>query len=105
MSPVYLADVTLTSKRLLRNFDLQCGLRNAFNRRYHDPIALNPVVDSMQQPGRSFFVDDAATLLGVSRRTVYYLIRDGKLRTIRTMCGSQRVLLESIDELLSPKLL
>jgi len=55
--------------------------------------------------GRSFFVDDAATLLGVSRRTVYYLIRDGKLRTIRTMCGSQRVLLESIDELLSPKLL
>jgi len=50
--------------------------------------------------GRSFFVDDAAALLGVSRRTVYYLIRDGKLRTIRTMCGSQRVLLESIEELL-----
>jgi len=49
---------------------------------------------------RSFFVDDAAALLGVSRRTVYYLIRDGKLRTIRTMCGSQRVLLESIEELL-----
>ena len=45
-------------------------------------------------------MDDAATLLGVSRRTVYYLIRAGKLRTIRTMCGSQRVLLESIEELL-----
>ena len=57
VSPVYLADVTLTSKRLLRNFDLQCGLRNAFNRRYHDPIALYPAVDSMQQPGRSFFVE------------------------------------------------
>src|SRR5437763_16464168 len=50
--------------------------------------------------GRSFFVDDAAALLGVSRRTVYYLIRDGKLRTIRTLCGSQRVLLESLEELL-----
>jgi excisionase family DNA binding protein len=46
-------------------------------------------------------VDQAAQLLGVSRRTVYYRIRDGKLRTIRTRCGSQRVLMESIIELLS----
>jgi excisionase family DNA binding protein len=48
----------------------------------------------------SVFVEDAATLLGVSRRTVYYRIREGRLRTIRTRCGSQRILLESIDELL-----
>ena len=46
------------------------------------------------------FVEEAATLLGVSRRTVYYRIREGKLRTIRTRCGSQRVLLESIEALL-----
>jgi len=45
-------------------------------------------------------VDQAAALLGVSRRTVYYRIRDGRLRTIRTRCGSQRVLLESIEALL-----
>src|SRR5213595_1423001 len=51
-------------------------------------------------PARSFFVEQAATLLGVSRRTVYYRIRQGRLRTIRTRCGSQRVLLESIERLM-----
>jgi outer membrane receptor protein involved in Fe transport len=54
---VYLADFTVTSKRLLRDFDVRFGLRNAFNRSYADPIALNPVVDSMPQPGRSVFVE------------------------------------------------
>ena len=49
---------------------------------------------------RSLLLDQAAELLGVSRRTVYYRIREGKLRTIRTQCGSQRVLLESIEALL-----
>ena len=49
---------------------------------------------------RSVFVEDAAQLLGVSRRTVYYRIRDGKLRTMRTAGGSQRVLVESIEALL-----
>ena len=50
--------------------------------------------------GRSVSLDQAAQLLGVSRRTVYYRIRDGTLRTIRTRCGSQRVLIESIEGLL-----
>ena len=49
---------------------------------------------------RSGFIDEAATLLGVSRRTVYYRIREGRLRTIRTKCGSQRVLVSSIEALL-----
>jgi excisionase family DNA binding protein len=47
----------------------------------------------------SVLINVAAQLLGVSRRTVYYRIRDGRLQTIRTRCGSQRVLLSSIDEL------
>jgi excisionase family DNA binding protein len=51
------------------------------------------------QPARSVFVEDAARLLDVSRRTVYYRIREGRLRTIRTRCGSQRVLVESIEAL------
>lgn len=50
--------------------------------------------------GRSVLLEQAAELLGVSRRTVYYRIREGKLRTIRTRCGSQRVLLDSIESLL-----
>jgi excisionase family DNA binding protein len=49
---------------------------------------------------RSLLIDDAARLLGVSRRTVYYRIREGRLRTIRTRCGSQRVLVSSIEALL-----
>jgi excisionase family DNA binding protein len=46
-------------------------------------------------------IDQAAGFLGVSRRTVYYRIREGKLRTIRTPCGSQRVLVESLYALLN----
>src|SRR5688572_13304141 len=49
---------------------------------------------------RSVFLNDAAALLGVSRRTVYYRIREGKLRTLRTRGGSQRVLIDSIESLL-----
>ena len=48
---------------------------------------------------RTVFVDHAAALLGVSRRTVYYRIRDGRLRTIRTLGGSQRVLMDSVEEM------
>ena len=48
--------------------------------------------------GRSVSLDDAATLLGVSRRTIYNRIRDGRLQTIRTLGGSQRVLLGSMQD-------
>jgi outer membrane receptor for ferrienterochelin and colicins len=57
LKPVYLADFTLTSKHLFRDFDVRLGLRNAFNLKYSDPIALNPAVDTMPQPGRTFFVE------------------------------------------------
>ena len=49
--------------------------------------------------GRSVSIEQAAQLLAVSRRTVYYRIRDGLLRTIRTLGGSQRVLLDSVDQM------
>jgi excisionase family DNA binding protein len=48
----------------------------------------------------SVLVDQAAALLGLSRRTVYYRIRQGKLVTMRTRCGSQRVLMSSLERLL-----
>lgn len=51
------------------------------------------------QLGRSVTIDQAASLLGVSRRTVYYRIREGRLRTVRTIGGSQRVLVESVEAL------
>ena len=51
------------------------------------------------QVGRSVRIEQAAQLLGVSRRTVYYRIRDGRLRTIRTLGGSQRVLMDSVEQM------
>jgi excisionase family DNA binding protein len=58
---------------------------------------MSDVLASSAASARSVFVEAAASLLGVSRRTVYYRIREGRLRTIRTRCGSQRVLLESLE--------
>ena len=49
--------------------------------------------------GRSVSIYQAASLLNVSRRTIYNRIRDGRLQTIRTLGGSQRVLVESLHEL------
>jgi excisionase family DNA binding protein len=49
------------------------------------------------QLGRSVTIDQAASLLGCSRRTVYYRIREGRLLTVRTLGGSQRVLVSSLD--------
>lgn len=52
------------------------------------------------RPERSVLIPEAAGVLGVSRRTVYYRIREGRLQTIRTRGGSQRVLWSSIEALL-----
>jgi excisionase family DNA binding protein len=49
--------------------------------------------------GRSVSIDQAAALLSVSRRTIYNRIREGRLQTIRTIGGSQRVLVESLHDL------
>ncbi len=48
--------------------------------------------------GRSVSLDHAAQMLGVSRRTIYNRIREGRLQTIRTLGGSQRVLLDSVQD-------
>jgi excisionase family DNA binding protein len=53
---------------------------------------------------KSLLIDDAAVVLGVSRRTVYYRIREGRLETVRTRGASQRVLMSSIERLLQAHL-
>lgn len=62
------------------------------------PLAFTQA-DFQPQVGRSVSIEQAAQLLNVSRRTVYYRIRDGRLRTIRTLGGSQRVLMDSVEQL------
>ena len=63
--------------------------------------ALKPMSPARREPpvGRSVLIDHACELLGVSKRTVYYWIRAGRLRTVRTLGGSQRILLASLREL------
>ncbi len=48
--------------------------------------------------GRSVSLEQACQMLQVSRRTVYNWIREGRLQTVRTLGGSQRVLLESVRQ-------
>ena len=67
------------------------------------PTMNENVQDQMAPPlpeprlGRSVSLDHAAEILGVSRRTIYNRIREGRLVTIRTLGGSQRVLLDSVN--------
>lgn len=50
----------------------------------------NPAVEGASEAriGRSVSLDHAAEVLGVSRRTIYNRIREGRLQTIRTLGGS-----------------
>lgn len=64
VTPVYLADFTVTSKNLFPTFDVQFGIRNAFNRIYSDPIALTPSVDALPQQGRTIYLQLTAHLPG-----------------------------------------
>ena len=54
LKPLYLADFTLTSKHLLRDFDVRLGIRNAFNPATPIPIALSPSWTPCPNPGARF---------------------------------------------------
>jgi excisionase family DNA binding protein len=53
---------------------------------------------SGQFAARSLSLAQAREALGVSRRTLYYWIKRGRLQTVRTSMGSQRVLVASVKE-------
>ena len=59
-----------------------------------------PLQEGALEPrlGRTVSIAQAATLLNVSRRTIYNRIRDGQLKTIRTPLRSQRVLVATLVE-------
>jgi excisionase family DNA binding protein len=61
------------------------------------------VPDQASQPlnpgqfaARSLSIAQATQALRVSRRTLYYWIKRGRLQTVRTSMGSQRVLVSSV---------
>ena len=52
----YVADLTLSTVHLNRDFDLQAGVRNLFDRRYADPAGFSDAMQSIAQDGRSVFL-------------------------------------------------
>lgn len=48
---------------------------------------------------RSLSMAQASSMLGISRRTIYYWIKEGRLQTVRTPMGSQRVLTHSMKSI------
>ena len=56
----------------------------------------NQVQTLKEFTARSLSLAQAREALGVSRRTLYYWIKRGRLQTRRTALGSQRVLLDSL---------
>ena len=55
--PAYmLADLTATTNKLHRQFDLQFGLRNLTNRLYADPLSTEHLTATVPRAGRQFFV-------------------------------------------------
>jgi len=55
-NPVWLPELTLVSKDLPLGINIQAGVRNLAGTRYVDPAGLTPTVDTIRQPGRTFFV-------------------------------------------------
>jgi outer membrane receptor for ferrienterochelin and colicins len=53
---VALADLTLTTRRLHRNFNVQFGVRNLFDKVYDDPLSQEHSLVVMPRAGRSVFV-------------------------------------------------
>jgi iron complex outermembrane receptor protein len=56
LRPVALADLTATTNRLSREFDVQFGIRNLTGRVYSDPLSMEHLIQVMPRSGRSVFV-------------------------------------------------
>jgi outer membrane receptor for ferrienterochelin and colicins len=53
---VWLTDLTLTTRKLHPDFDMQFGVRNLFNRVYYDPAGVDLPEQMIPQNGRSIFL-------------------------------------------------
>jgi outer membrane receptor protein involved in Fe transport len=51
-----LADLTLNANRLHPQLDLQFGVRNLTDRRYHDPLSAEHATPALRRAGRTAFV-------------------------------------------------
>src|ERR1700730_4210520 len=90
--------VKVAAGRSNRGWHPPCPYGRAWEVSVMASIERAPERSSEPRIGRSVSLDQAAELLGVSRRTIYNRIREGRLQTIRTLGGSKRVLLDSITD-------
>lgn len=110
-----------SKKNFYRQFKVETGLTPAVYRRHPGGDESTSPAESAQASGAysldtpgppsasahaapggdctasSVTVSGASALLGVSRRTVYYWIKNGRLQTSRGMAGGQRVLIDSFS--------
>ena len=55
VAPYILPSLVFNAPQILPKLDLQVGVRNLANALYSDPVGLVSTIDSIQQPGRTFF--------------------------------------------------
>ena len=60
---------------------------------------IETIRQGLKEDGLAISVSKLCRWTGVPRRTVYYRIREGRLHTVRTLGGSQRVLVASLEAL------
>jgi excisionase family DNA binding protein len=86
------------------NFDfLACPLHSKFTRSFkEDKSATAGRLKKMEllHQKRFFRPDEAAAILVISRRTVYRMIRDGRIPGVKWGCGPWRIPRESLASLL-----
>jgi excisionase family DNA binding protein len=110
-----------SKKNFYRQFKIETGLTPAVYRRLRSAEESTAIAEGPEEPGAyrldapnlpamsacaiigcehpvpSVTISGASELLGVSRRTVYYWIKNGKLQTIRRLVGGQRILVDSFS--------
>ena len=83
-----------TVPRFLASFSLRSGQREDCRLSETSVITTDPLRE-FELP-RSLSMVKTCKVLGISRRTAYYWIQNGRLQTTRTPLGSQRVLMDSL---------
>ncbi len=81
---------------------LACPLHSKFTRTFKEDKSATAgrLKDGIITPKAFFRPDEAAAILVISRRTVYRMIRDGRIPGVKWGCGPWRIPRESLASLL-----
>ena len=81
---------------------MACPLHSKFTRTFKEDKSATArrLKDGIINQKRFFRPDEAAAILVISRRTVYRMIRDGRIPGVKWGCGPWRIPRESLASLL-----